>query len=73
MDSIYEDKARGGFVRSRKKWLEEGERNTKYFYNLEKRNANFPSIFKLKVNGQVSEDPSVISSCVANFYEKLVI
>ena len=71
LDSIYEDKARGAFIRSRKKWLEEGEKNCKYFYNLEKRNANFTSLFKLKVNGQVSEDPNVISSCVAHFYEKL--
>lgn len=71
LDSVYDEKARGAFIRSRKKWLEEGERNTKYFYNLEKRNANFTSIFKLKINDQVSEDPIVISSSVANFYKKL--
>ena len=36
-DQIYKDIVRGAFVRSRRKWMEEGEKNTKYF--LEKRNA----------------------------------
>ena len=30
------DKAKGAQIRSRVKWVEEGERNTKYFCNLEK-------------------------------------
>lgn len=66
LDSIYEDKARGVFIRSRQKWLEEGEKNTKYFYNLEKRNANLiTSLTKLKINDKISEDPKHISSFVA--------
>jgi hypothetical protein len=37
LDCIYEEKAGGAFVRSKRKWMEEGEKNTKYFFNLEKR------------------------------------
>ena len=31
-------KTRGTIVRSRARWYEHGERNSKYFYNLEKSN-----------------------------------
>lgn len=36
LDFIYEEKVRGAFVRSRRKWLEEGEEQKKYFLSLEK-------------------------------------
>lgn len=31
LDHIYQEKARGAFIRSRTKWMEEDERNSKYF------------------------------------------
>ena len=36
LEAISLEKARGAQVRARIKWIEEGERNTKYFLNLEK-------------------------------------
>ena len=36
---IFESKAEGSKIRSRVKWFEDGERPTRYFYGLEKRNA----------------------------------
>ena len=33
-------KTKGIILRSKAKWVEEGEKNTKYFLNLEKRNQN---------------------------------
>ncbi len=36
LDDIYRRKAEGAFARSRKKWLEEGEQNSSYFFLLEK-------------------------------------
>ena len=38
LESYYEDKTRGVIIRARARWHEHGERSTKYFLNLEKRN-----------------------------------
>ena len=35
---IMQNKTKGAILRSEVRWYEEGERNTRYFYNLEKRN-----------------------------------
>ena len=37
---IYENKAKGAITRSKPKWIEQGEKLIKYFFNLEKRNYN---------------------------------
>ncbi len=39
LENLQKELDRGAFVRSRRKWMEEGERNSKYFFNLEKRSA----------------------------------
>ena len=33
---IYENKAKGAIICSKTKWIEQGEKPTKYFFNLEK-------------------------------------
>ena len=38
LESYYEEKTRGVIIRARARWHEHGERSTKYFLNLEKRN-----------------------------------
>ena len=38
--SIYEDRGKQAMFRSKCRWIENGERPTKYFFNLEKRNFN---------------------------------
>ena len=40
IDKIIEEETRGSIIRSRARWYEEGEKSTKYFLNLEKRNFN---------------------------------
>jgi len=42
-------KTKGAFLRSKVRWHEEGERNTKYFYSLEKRHHDIKTVSKLKV------------------------
>ena len=38
LESFYEEKTKGIIVRARARWHENGEKSTKYFLNLEKRN-----------------------------------
>jgi len=72
LDNIYEDKARGAFIRSRLKWLEKGGgKNTKYFFGLEKRNCDFASISKLMINNKLVDNSSVISKYVAQLFSNL--
>ena len=37
LDQLYIDKARGAQIRSRVKWIEEGEKSSSYFLNLERK------------------------------------
>ena len=48
LNQIAEYRTMGAMVRSRVRWHEEGERNTKYFLNLEKRNFPSTHISRLK-------------------------
>ena len=49
LESYYEEKTRGVIIRARARWHEHGERSTKYFLNLEKRNHVKKHIRKLLV------------------------
>ena len=50
LKKIAEHKTKGEIVRSRTRWYEHGERNSKYFMNLEKRAYERKHIVKLKTN-----------------------
>lgn len=71
LDSLYRRKAEGAFVRSRKRWLEEVEQNSAYFFRLEKYRSMTNSIHQLNVNGIVSDNPRQISDFCAKFYTEL--
>ena len=45
---IYENKGKGSIICSKTKWIEQGEKRTKYFFNLERRNYNHKTITELK-------------------------
>ena len=38
LKEIYDLRGKEAIFRSKTKWIEEGEKSTKYFFNLEKRN-----------------------------------
>uniref|UniRef100_W5NLN7 Reverse transcriptase domain-containing protein n=1 Tax=Lepisosteus oculatus TaxID=7918 RepID=W5NLN7_LEPOC len=71
LDELYMEKAKGAFFRSRRRWLEEGEKNSKYFYNLEKKNGDYTSLSKLNIDGCETQNPLEISRYVSDFYGKL--
>lgn len=37
LDELFTQRAQGAYVRSRAKWIEQGEKNSSYFYHLEKK------------------------------------
>ena len=50
LEQIIEHKTKGAILRSKCRWYNEGEKNTKYFLNLEKRHYKNGVISQLKIN-----------------------
>ena len=72
LNKIMAYKTRGTILRSRARWHELGERNSKYFYGLEKRNNSRKVVTKLKLsNGSYTTNQSDILEEQKNFYENL--
>ena len=71
IETLYEEKVEGIIVRSRARWHEHGEKNSKYFFNLEKRNHIKKHIRKLRRSGVITTDPFEILDAGKTFYENL--
>ena len=71
LEALYDKKVEGIIIRSRARWHKHGEKNSKYFLNLEKRNNIKKHIWKLFVSGAISTDPFEILNTERRFYEKL--
>ena len=71
-ESIYEQKGKAAMFRSKSRWLEEGERPTKYFFNLEKRNYNKKTVTELNIDDDTTvKDEKKILYQIESFYEEL--
>lgn len=72
LDKIYEFETNGLITRSRIRWLEEGERSSKYFCNLENRAWQRKNITKLKDNqGILITNSNNILKNIHDFYAQL--
>ena len=71
LTKIQEEFVRGSMIKTRTSWVSDGEKNTKYFFNLEKRNYNKKHIQKLQKNDEIVCDPSEILTMEKDFYENL--
>ena len=69
LEKLYEEKFEGIIVRSRARWHEHGEKNSKYLFNLEKRNHVKKHIRKLRLSGVITTDPFEILDAEKAFYE----
>ncbi len=67
----YENKAKGYQTRARSKWIEEGEKSTRYFLGLEKKKQSSNVINKLKVKDYFIYKDKEILKEIAGYYEKL--
>ena len=58
--------------RCRAQWVKDGEKNSKYFFNLEKRNHMQKTMYQTrKDNGELITDPKLILDEQIRFYNKL--
>ena len=62
-------KISGLIVRSRTAWHEEGEKNSRYFLGLEKRNATRNSISALKIDNQLVTNTKQILQALSSELE----
>ena len=72
LEKIIEYRTKGAFMRSRIRWHNEGEKNTKYFLSLEKRHYKQGTISRLKKNENeyATSDKDILNVCEA-FYKDL--
>lgn len=72
LEKIKLNKAQGNIIRSKVRWFEQGEKSTKYFFNLEKRNQIKKNMQKVcKTDGTILTKPKEILKEVEDFYENL--
>jgi len=57
MDKMCEEEVEEIIVRSRARWREHGEKNSRYFLNLEKPNHVKKHVRKLRLSGVIMFDP----------------
>ena len=72
IERIIEYRTKGAILRSKTRWHNEGEKNKKYFLNLEKRQYKQGTISRLKrnENDYVTTDKEILHEC-KTFYKDL--
>ena len=72
LENIIEYRTKGAILRSKCRWYNEGERNTKYFLNMEKRHYKQGVISQLKTNDDetVNSGKEILNQC-ESFYKTL--
>ena len=71
LENFYEEKANGLIVRARARWHEYGEKSTKYFLSLEKRNYTRKHIRKLCLSGVITKNYKKILDSASEYYKNL--
>ena len=71
-EKISQYHTRGAILRSKARWYNEGEKNSKYFLNLQKRHFNTKTIKQLKLddNSVINTDDNILKEAKA-FYQRL--
>ena len=77
LEKLIEYKTKGSIIRSKTRWYNEGEKNTKYFLGLEKRHFNKKKkkkktikSLKLENGNSVGSDKKILEEA-SSFYKKL--
>jgi len=73
LKEIHDCKGREAIFKSKVRWVEKGEKPTRYFYSLEKRNYERKDITQLKTrNGKITSNKELIRTEVDDFYSDLL-
>ena len=72
LEQVISYKTQGSIIRSKTRWYNEGEKNTKYFFGLEKRHFNSKTIRNLKIddNTVLNTDQEILNEA-RRFYQTL--
>ena len=72
LETILEYRTKSAIIRSKSQWYNEGEKNSAYFLNLEKRRCKQGAISQLKINDTdfVTTDRDILCECTT-FYKNL--
>ena len=72
LEKIAQYQTRGAILRSKARWYNEGEKNTKYFLNMQKRHFNEKTIKQLKSDkkGAINTDDQILQEA-KSFYQNL--
>ena len=71
LDNLYGAKAKGAQIRSRAKYVEDGEKSTSFFLGLEKKRQKDNTIEVIKYNNDTYTSTQDLLDVVASFYEEL--
>ena len=71
LDALYQNKAIGAQIRSKVRFVEEGERSTEYFWAVEKQRQNNNCIKALRDKGITYSEDDEILNVASKFYTKL--
>ena len=73
LEKIDNDKLNGAIVRSRIKWVEQGEKSSKFFFSMEKNNFVKKHIRKLQTKtGEIITNPKEIAQHQRKYYSELL-
>lgn len=69
---LHETRGKEAMFRSKMKWVEQGEKPTKYFFNLEKTNYEKKLIREVKLeNEEIVSNPAQVNKEIEVFYKKM--
>ena len=72
LQTIYTKKGNAAIFRSKCRWVEKGERPTKYFFNLERRNYNKKTISELRVeNETIIKNETQVLHAIEKYFKDL--
>jgi hypothetical protein len=71
LELINNEKTKASIFRSKCDWSEHGEKNSKFFLNLEKHNYSNKTISKLEVNNKEIIDEKEINENIKDYYQQL--